>query len=68
MVEIESWGRFEDAERWRAEAFAALSSAARFAWLEGCWLLHRAGVNRRESVHVDERSDGQGIGAPARKR
>jgi hypothetical protein len=64
MDEIESWGRFEDAERWRAEAFAALSPAARFAWLESCWLLHRAGVNRRAMARGDGRSVDKGIGEP----
>lgn len=33
------WGSWADAERWRAEEFAARSPAARLAWLDDLWRL-----------------------------
>ena len=33
----EGWGSWADAERWRAEEFAARSPAARLAWLDDLW-------------------------------
>jgi hypothetical protein len=38
-AELEAWGSWADAERWRAEEFAARSPAARLAWLEDLWRL-----------------------------
>lgn len=34
QAETEGWGSWADAERWRAEEFAARSPAARLAWLD----------------------------------
>jgi hypothetical protein len=38
-AELGGWGSWADAERWRAEEFAARSPAARLAWLDDLWRL-----------------------------
>jgi hypothetical protein len=44
-----SWGTWDDAERWRHEAFQRRSPANRLAWLEDIWQLSRAAKSQREA-------------------
>lgn len=38
----QGWGTWQDAERWRREAFKERSAVARLAWLEDVWRLRVA--------------------------
>ena len=49
-----AWGTWDDAERWRREAFQRRSPAARLAWLEDVWLLSTATRLRRRRAGIDE--------------
>ena len=53
-VEESGWGSWNEAERWRREAFGQRTALDRLAWLEDVWRLSRAASEHRAATDAVE--------------